>query len=493
MHRRPRSTGPRPLILLLATALTSLVLQVAAPSVGAQDFVSEVAEEIDDRGYYIERGAELTEAEARRLAANVDDGVGFAVLAQGITPSAQAFADDVYAAMVDRRAAISALIVITPDELGAAVSQQEFEANAAADALDAVTPSGSAEAIVTDFSEAVSEQRRIESETVTVTTTTLAPAPAAAESGSGGGGGGVLLVLLVLVVGAIALFMLMKRSGARQRAKNLAKAKAEVLTQVNGLGSLIYDLDARLKIEGTDAARRRFEQAGSDYADLKRDIDDADSGPDVAEVASRVDGVKWSLESIEAELDGRPAPSRPAPRIDSPSAEPDRAPSPRRSGPDLGPLGRPGRRSRSRSRRSPGGEVASIDRSSACFFDPDHRSGTVPVSIESSRGEVAAFVCRSCARRLEAGERPAPRLLDVGDRQVAAAAAPSGYGGLGMSLPDLFNIKTGQMTSGAEFDWSREIDRPSTAGVSRRRRRVEALPGASSAGRSRKRSRRRRR
>lgn len=491
MHRAMKgTTTSRSARLAALIASVVLVFVMGASAASAQsDFAEQVAAQVDDGGFAVEDGAELDEADARRLARDLDDQVGFVVLAQGITPSAQSFADEVYDLLARSGSVVDVLVVVTPDELGATVSER-YGPGAAGEALDAVDPSASAAEVVSTFANELADLGSVEPTSTNVPETTPTPAQSSTAEGDGGGGGGFLIFLLVLLIGGGLLYFVMKRSGAKKRAVNLEKARAEVEGQLNGLGSLIYDLDARLKIEGEDTARRRFEQASSDYADLKREIADADSGPEVADVASRVDDVKWSLEAVEADLDGRPLPPRPVDPV--PSPQPDR-PSERaeprsgqRRGPDLGPLGRR-KGSSSRRRPIPGGDVPSIERSTACLFDPSHRAGSVPVTIESSRGDQSAFICRACARRLESGERPNPRLVDIGQRQVAAAAAPTGYGGLGLSLPDLFKIKTGSMTEGLDYDWGREIDRPSSAGVSRRRRRTEALPGSSSAGRRRSR------
>ena len=490
LHRSADQRLARRAGLALIAALISVAV-FARPASAQSDFAEEVAGILGTDGYVLEEGAELDDRDARRLSGSlVDDGVGFVVLAQGITPSAQRFAEDVYDVLAADRSRIDAVVVVTPDELGAAAADR-FGGDAAERALDAVDPSDRAATIIEDFADAL-----LDGAAPAAPTPTEAPAAPAAPADDAGGGGGFLVVLLVLVAIGAAAFFFMKRSGAKVRARNLAKAKAEVEAQLSGLGSLIYDLDERLQLSDNESARRRFEQASSDYADLMRAIDEADSGPEVADVAAEVDDVKWALEAIEADLDGRSPPPRPTevdrtPPVEAPTRE--RSSGPRR-GPDLGPLGGGSPRAPRRRRRAPvpGGDVPGIDRSTACFFDPGHRAGTVPVSIESSRGQVAAFVCRDCARRLEAGERPAPRLVDVGERQVIAAAAPTGYGGLGLSLPDLFNIRTGQMTEPLDYDWRREIDRPSSAGARRRRRRTEALPGRSSAGRRRSRRPRRR-
>jgi hypothetical protein len=130
---------------------------------------------------------------------------------------------------------------------------------------------------------------------------------------------------------------------------------------------------------------------------------------ELAELNNQIDRARWQLDAAEAVMDGRPAPPEPTP-----------------------------------------------ERPEACFFDPTHRRGTVEATIRTPAGEKPVKVCPECADKLRRGERPEPRMIDVGRRRVPAGAAPRTHGGGGFrDLLGPFSILLGGLAArgGLDFDW----------------------------------------
>ncbi|NNE72314.1 MAG: hypothetical protein HKN26_01485, partial [Acidimicrobiales bacterium] len=253
-----------------------------------------------------------------------------------------------------------------------------------------------------------------------------------AESSSGGG----VSIWWFVGLGLVAMLGFSwwgKRKAARQQEANLEQARTEAKAQLSAIAQFVYDLNDRISLGDDDGLKTEFATASGDYQQLSELVDEADTGPELAELADKVDTLRWKMEAFEARLEGREPPPRPA--------EP-RSRAEHRDDHDRIPISS---RGRSRSSRT------------ACFFDPQHRPGVVPATVEMDRESVDVLLCRDCSRRLRDGQQPDPRYVNVGRRKVPAALAPLGYGGLGLLLASLFNVRTNDMTQGVAFDWSSHV------------------------------------
>ncbi len=259
--------------------------------------------------------------------------------------------------------------------------------------------------------------------------------------------------LVVVIVGFVVWNITVQRAARN----NLEQARGELAEQIRGVAQMVFDLNDPVTISGSDDLEHRYDEASVEFNELEDRLSGIDNGPDMAALNDRIDMLRWRLEWIEARIDGRPPPREP--RSDSMVIGDERVDSSRQ---------------RVRSREG------------TCFFDPDHRPGTVPASVDAGSVVIDVLLCRDCDRKLEDGVVPEPRILQSGSRRVPAARAPLSYGGLELDIPDRFRISGRDLGRPISVDWSQwPSPAPSKA-------RSEQLPNRSSRGR-RPRSRRSRR
>ncbi|MEE9413855.1 MAG: hypothetical protein V3V01_01145 [Acidimicrobiales bacterium] len=421
----------------------ALLLTAVLSSIGpalAQDLITEVVDELIEQGFYVEPGAENTASELRSIGSQAsDDGIGVVLLADEVDGSAQDFADDLVDAVVLGNSNLHTVMVITPGELG--IASNRYSAGQTDRALLRFTSAGG---------DAVSGVEGVYESLVGSATANPEPGgddegPARDSGGSSSSGDGIPLlpVLGVGAVGAGGAWLYSKRKADKAREQNLEVARSELNAQVSGIAQMVYDLNDRVTLSDDDDLMLRFQEASIEYNAVNELLDGIDNGPDMAELNDRVDQLRWRLDQVEAKLDGRPLPPEPVA---------DRLPSQQTSD---------NRSERVRARHG------------TCFFDPDHRPGTVPAIVDAGDTQIDVLICRECARRIEAGDLPEPRLVQVGQRRVPAARAPLGYGGIGLALPDLFRILTRSSGRPIDVDWR---SWPSPNPVPRQIPRRERLP-----------------
>lgn len=404
---------------VLASLLVIAVLGSNGRAV-AQDLTSEVVEELIEQGFYVEPGAENTASEMRSIGTlSSDEGIAVALLADEVDGSAQDFADLVFGEIAGRGSAIHTVLVITPGELG--IASNRYAVGQTDRALTRFTSAGG---------DAVSGVEALYDSLVGAAVPTPdpnptgVPVPNTGSDGSSTGGG--IPILPVLGIGAVGFggtWLYTKRKSDKTRAENLEAARSELNDQVSAIAQMVYDLNDRVTLSDDDDLQLRFQEASIEYNEVDESLDTIDNGPDMAELNDRVDQLRWRLDWVEARLDGRPVPPEPV-------AEP----------------AIPLQTSDNRSERVRA-------RHGTCFFDPDHRPGTVPATVDAVDSQLDVLICRECARRIDAGDVPEPRLVQVGQRRVPAARAPLGYGGIGLALPDLFRILTRSSGRALDVDW----------------------------------------
>ncbi len=452
-----RPTNRRLAHRLVAGVAFTLAIAWNLPNVVAATDVDDVVDGIDDDGYFVERDAEAGESAVDDLVDDLstsDETVAVALLADDVDGGAEDFAGEVFDELEDRDIDVETLYIITPSDLGArssvhddadlgaALNQigsgsivaelREVHTALAGGAIDASdddeSDSGSGTTVADPESGAVIDEPAGSDST----------AAAGSDDSSQSGGFGLLPVLIVVAGGAAAVWFVMRRKSGRRQQANLTRARTEAQEQLTAIGEAIYDLNDRLTISDRTDLKDRFAEATAAFNEVGDGVKAATSGPQMADLHLRLDRLRWQISAIEAELDGRPAPPEPtviaAPESDRPDG--------------TVPTGFPTGRGSARDDRRTGG-----DRSATCFFDPTHRAATTSAWITVDNGrETEVRVCRACAQRVERGERPDFRGIDVDGDRVPAPRAPGGYGGQGLDLPDVFDIRVDGMDRGLPID-----------------------------------------
>lgn len=226
--------------------------------------------------------------------------------------------------------------------------------------------------------------------------TPAASASAADDNGSGGGGAGLLVFLLVVVAVIGVIVFLVKRKGRAVDDAEVERARAEIRSQLDIVAREILEHESEVEVRGNEQAIAFFREANATYTEVSEAVETTTNLLELAELNDEVDEARWQLEAAEAIMEGRPIPPEPEP-----------------------------------------------DTPVACFFDPTHKPGTEECTIKTAAGAKEVRVCEKCAAQLERGERPEPRMIDVGGRRVPAAKAPRSHGGLGMGGLSAFEVILG--------------------------------------------------
>lgn len=267
---------------LLSLAAVVLVIG-AAPS--------QVAPIVASDGYFIEKGADATDAVVGNAVAEARfDGGALSVVVLAVEPpsGATTFADGVLDGLPSRAGTV---LVVGPETVGWASSNDKWTNDQLDGALDASLRGTLSDDVVTLFVGAL-----------------LAP--------SGGGSFGVrLLIGIGLVVGgAFALFTF--RASRRQRARateQVEKLRATAQLQIDAIANDILDLEDEVKLSGNDQVQERFSAAVDTYTTASDRLAAMTSGRAIVEFDTELDIAVWRLDSVEAILDGKPLPEKPSP------------------------------------------------------------------------------------------------------------------------------------------------------------------------------------
>ncbi|MDH5290679.1 MAG: hypothetical protein OEY41_11840, partial [Acidimicrobiia bacterium] len=299
------------LTLVIALLLCLAGLPGAGPATvapaGAQSAppASQIAEQLDSSGRYLQFDA--TAAEDQAIAAANERGVAFVWL--DTDDDAEQVAADVGDELFTRPARYSTVLVLTGDGVGArsdTVGSGEIN-----DALDASFTSFQQNAVADGLDEFVASLAGEQSPR-----TSVAPSGSATDSGSGGGGGGggstLLAVLGVLVVGGggllLARSMARKRKARQVAAAELEADRAEIKEQLRDNADRVLELGDRVIASKDDELITGYEQASAAYQEVSLAIDGATTAEQVDALDDKIDHAEWQLQSIEARLEGRPAP-----------------------------------------------------------------------------------------------------------------------------------------------------------------------------------------
>ncbi len=240
------------------------------------------------------------------------------------------------------------------------------------------------------------------------------------EPATGSSGGGFSFGWIVLI-GVAVVGVIVWRGSRRDREsveRRVEAAKREIADQMSVIANQILELSDRIGLSEHDVAEAHFRRGSEIFGSAEGRLDQAGSEQDLAALSDDLDDARWELAAAEALLAGEEVPPKP---------EDQRKPEP-------------------------------------CFFDPTHGAGVERATLETPAGTRPVMVCRADADRLRRGERPDPRVIEVGGRQYPAAQAPRSHGGGGLDWLDVFSVIVGGMGDAARYRWNPRGRRPGGLG-----------------------------
>jgi hypothetical protein len=204
--------------------------------------------------------------------------------------------------------------------------------------------------------------------------------PAAQDQGSRGGVGAGTILLGLLAVGAVGGGALLLRSNRRRREQErheLEQVKQVAQEDLIALGEDIRSLDIDVQMPGAaEEAPKQHAAAVAAYEQAAAALDRARSPADLAPVSAALEEGRFAMASAKALLEGKPLPERRPP----------------------------------------------------CFFDPRHGPSVRDVTWAPPGGEPRQVpACAADALRIERGEEPDTRRVQVGDRSEPFYNAPGYY------------------------------------------------------------------
>lgn len=282
---------------------------VALAPAGAQTAppASQIAEQLDSSGRYLQFDA--SSAEDQAIATANERGVAFVWL--DVDVDAEQLAKDVGDELFSRPARYSTVLVLTQAGVGA--QSDTVDSGEIDDAIDASFTSFQNGAVADGLDEFVASLAGQQTPRTSVPTS-----GSGSNSGSSGGGGGSILlpVLGVVVVGGGGL-LLLRSVSRRRKARQLAAAeleadRAEIKEQLRDNADRVLQLGDRVIASKDDGLISSYEQASAAYQEVSLGIDGATTAEQIDALDDKIDHAEWQLQSIEAKLDGRPAPPPPS-------------------------------------------------------------------------------------------------------------------------------------------------------------------------------------
>jgi hypothetical protein len=205
------------------------------------------------------------------------------------------------------------------------------------------------------------------------------------DSGGGGGGGGGgsggsagLIVLGVLAVGGGAFAVSRSRRRRREDAARMEELKRFARDDLVDLGDDVRAIDLDIEMPNADPRAREFlGTALADYEQAENGLDRARRPEDLAPVTKALEEGRWAMQSAKALLAGQKPPERRAP----------------------------------------------------CFFDPRHGPSTRDVEWAPDGGAPRPVpACEADAVRVESGQPPMTREVELGGQRMPYWNAPAYYG-----------------------------------------------------------------
>jgi hypothetical protein len=346
-----------------AVLMAGLLALSASPAV-AQSNASDVAQDVQNQGYFIESGASINADEAGLLvgaARAAGEELFLVFLSSEPSSGATFFAESVVNALPS-----GFVLVVAPESVGYSGETSRATEVEVETALDNALNAGGS-----DFDIAATFVNSLPGIDLDGTTTTAVPTASTAvptastavptastpASSSGGGSGLLWIVVIVVIGGGIFLFLRSRKStGSRGANTVLGKAKAEVQKMLSAVANDLLDMEEEVRSANNDRADRFYQDASATYSKSSEAFEAASTPQQLLDLSNGLELAIWQLDSAEAILDGNEPPTRPEPKkLDIPAPRPTPSTQPRRpSGPSQVPP-RPDYNRRSTRRSAPMG------------------------------------------------------------------------------------------------------------------------------------------
>lgn len=323
---RPRFRGSAGACAAAMGLLIALVFG-ASPDAMAQD-VDEILAELEDRGYYIESGADGSDRDFADLVRRTDgaaDNWYFVSMADVVDP---AFADTLFGEV--RPGGNVLVYYIDGDfvEVQLASGETEsIEARALAPFEDDWDrPEDFMEDVVARFDELTGGSSSTSGGSSSSTAGGNTSSGNSASSDSGGGFPWLLVGIPVVLIGGI---WFVSRRGKSKKAdsdlETAQKIRAELQTEIDELANDVLVLSGPIDLSDKEQAITFYREATDAYLDISDEIPDVEKleAADLRELSAlgtRVAHARWQMDAAEALLDGEPIPEKP--KVAPPPAPP---------------------------------------------------------------------------------------------------------------------------------------------------------------------------
>jgi hypothetical protein len=377
-------------------------MALAAP-VLAQATPSDAAAAARDRGYYVESGVPVSESRIDAAVSRANqEGLRFYAVILNEDPAGGAA--NFASAVLDRIGAGTVLVLSSSQE---GIESTEFTQTQLGRALDAAFEASDDEGYVSSVADSLlAETADSGSETTA----------AQSASSDGGGSNAGLFIMLAIIGGLVGLVWFairrQKKAAEESREESVDEARAELKSQLDSMANTILEITDHVSASESREDNQYLEAAGATYSAVVEEFESAQDLRALAALADRVDEARWQLDAATALAEGRPVPPKPEKK-----------------------------------------------QRYQCFFDPTHKDATEVAEIKTSAGAKRVRVCKEDAEKLRRGQRPEPRMIEVGGRRIPAPQAPRSYGGGGFGGLDILSVLVGGMGSGRSYDWGRTSGR----------------------------------
>lgn len=227
-------------------------------------------------------------------------------------------------------------------------------------------------AVLTDFAQRVGKAKAARA----VSNSRL---PAAYTKEKGGGGLLALWIVLGGLVTSVGGFLFVRgRRRKREQQQELEAVRVVAREDLSAVGEDIRALDLDVQMPGVDKkAVEHYEKAVNAYDHATQRLERTTDIEQVRGIAQRLSDARYEMVAAKAVMKGEEVPERRAP----------------------------------------------------CFFDPRHGPSIKDASYTPVRGSGRDVpVCGACSTRIEDGQQPDPRMIDVNGRNVPYYDAPGQYG-----------------------------------------------------------------
>jgi hypothetical protein len=224
--------------------------------------------------------------------------------------------------------------------------------------------------------------------------------------GSGSGGGfpwGLVFIVAVIVLFVFLVVRRQTKVEKQRRVEDISEAQAEIKHQLDEIANLILEETDAIRVAENERAAEYLQRASQTYADALDLYERTTKLQQLETISDALDRARWQLQAAVAIRDGREVPPEP------------------------------------------------VKERATCFFDPAHPPATETAVLKTSAGEREVKVCPADAERLERGQQPQPRQINVGGRPIPAPMAPKSYGGGGFGMMDIFEVILGGMAASGGF------------------------------------------